>query len=740
MNISDFRRILRLDGLEAVEERWLELLEGPAIDVASSLGMLDVLINDEKADAAAPMADMLAEELLRRKAWGDALTALRGMFERFGESTRLRGWLVAAYRGSYGAEVNIDRIIDETGLRARRPLGEALERMERFLLFKPGEPVRHRSWGLGQVNEVDVRANSVIVDFAERPAHRFDLALAASALAKVTPESFEGRLIGDAEELRRLAAEDPAAVARLLLEDSPDGLNTKDLRKRLEGTVVEPGTWTRWWTRAKKAIYADPFIEVGRGSTPTLKLREEALEAAEEAAQLAEGSAYPQKKLTEIPVILGRVKTPREKVEALQRVADALARAGTECADRPALVFAFARLIEQVRKLCPEVSAEVSEPTPPANAPSLVEWLHELPTRDYCVALMNACRAAHADHWQDFLAAIVEHWDDTVGDMAVEELDRENPERLDALLLEILSRAERYWDPFVPLVRQVLAARLRCPEALAPEDLYRSLATGTNRLRSGLIRARGDADEAYKQARAVLADPKLVRTVLEATGSGEVSRLYSLVQSLRRLDPRPLRVLEHAIHEVHPEVFEHAHAKAGAEAEAILTTRAGLEKLRSQYDELVHEEIPKVADALGHAISLGDISDNAEYRSARQRQQDLVQRAKRMREDLGRAREATPEDIRTDAAGFGTQVTVTRLDTGARERYQILGPWDVDTSRGIISYLSPLGLGFTGTNAGQEITVRLPGSTVPYRVESIETAPGIAEDAPEPPEAPASSS
>jgi transcription elongation GreA/GreB family factor len=353
----------------------------------------------------------------------------------------------------------------------------------------------------------------------------------------------------------------------------------------------------------------------------------------------------------------------------------------------------------------------------------MVAWLAETPGKDYKRELIEACREFDPALHRECLSAVIRRWDSDVGDLAVEELRRTDAELLETLLLDILGRAERHFEAFVPLARQVLAGRMACPEALAAEDIYRSLATGANRLRSGVVRTREDAEQVYKVARAALTDPKIVKGVIAATPVPEVARLYALVSSLRRLDPRPLRILESAIHETHPEVLQPVADTRKPDENVIFTTPAGLEKLRRQYDQLVHEELPKVADALGHAISLGDISDNAEYRSARQRQQDLVERARRMREDLGRAREKTPEDVTGDEVGFGVQVDVTNLDTGEARSYQILGPWDVDAEQGIISYLSPLGRAFWGTRAGQEVTATLPGSSARYRIEAIRPAP-----------------
>lgn len=733
MNVSDFRRILRLEGVDAVEGKWLELLESGDIEVGPALSMIDVLVGEGQKDRARDMLDMLCEELLKRRLYGPALTALKRSFDLFGETQRLRDQFVTCYRALYTDSHPIEDIIDETGIRARSPLGEALARVDLFLFFTPGEPVRHRSWGAGRISEVDIRGASVVVDFLDKPGHRLDLKLAQTALTKLAPESFEGRLVTDPEGIAALARDDPAAVVRLLLETVPEGLTTKDVRKRLEGTAVAADEWSKWWTRARKAVYSDPFIEVGPGNAPLLKLRAEAFDPLAECLRLVEETTNARTLLAELPPLLKRVTRPKEHAEALGRLASFVARSAAETGSQP-MRWALVRLLDTIAKLAPDVRPARPDVVLPSTPEELGQWLGALPARDERLDLLAACVAAKGERASEFLADAILKWEADVGDHAVSELARLAPDRLETVLLEVFSRSETHFDAFVALVRPVLAGRLRFPEALSPADIYRSLAMGTNRLQSGVIPTRGRPEDVYKAARSVLVDQKIVEQVLKETPKAEVRRLYALVESLRRLDPRPLQILEASIGHTHPDIFAPQAATGAPDESVIFTTRAGLERLRRQYDELVHEELPKVADALGHAISLGDISDNAEYRSARQRQQDLVARVKRMREELGRAQVRTAADVKLDRVGFGVAVGVTSAATGARSTFQILGPWDVNVEEGIISYMSPLGRGFWGALPGTEVTIKLPDSTTVYRIDQLSLSPVLAAEAAAPAE------
>jgi transcription elongation GreA/GreB family factor len=144
-----------------------------------------------------------------------------------------------------------------------------------------------------------------------------------------------------------------------------------------------------------------------------------------------------------------------------------------------------------------------------------------------------------------------------------------------------------------------------------------------------------------------------------------------------------------------------------------------MERRSQEYRELVDKKIPANSKEIAIARSYGDLSENHEYKAAKE-MQGLLQRNKAELEVLlSRARGTDFANPRTDVAGIGTVIRATDLNTNHVERFTILGAWDSDPERGIISYLSPVGKALIGRKVGEEVEFELEGATHRHRLEEI---------------------
>src|SRR5208337_3885908 len=103
------------------------------------------------------------------------------------------------------------------------------------------------------------------------------------------------------------------------------------------------------------------------------------------------------------------------------------------------------------------------------------------------------------------------------------------------------------------------------------------------------------------------------------------------------------------------------------------------------------------------AMSKGDLRENAEYKAALEKQEMLKVTASRLKEEVQQAQIFNENETRTDSISFGTRVRLKNVKTGQTEEYVILGPWESNPSRNVISYLSPLGTSLWDHKAGEEL-------------------------------------
>jgi transcription elongation factor GreA len=155
-----------------------------------------------------------------------------------------------------------------------------------------------------------------------------------------------------------------------------------------------------------------------------------------------------------------------------------------------------------------------------------------------------------------------------------------------------------------------------------------------------------------------------------------------------------------------------------ATVEKMPMLQAGYEKLSAQLRDLKAER-PQIVDAIEEARAHGDLSENAEYHAAKERQGQVEASIADLEDKLSRAQIIDPSTLSGNKIVFGA--TVTLLDEDEKPiRYQIVGQAEADARLGMISYNSPLGRALIGRQVGDEVEVTVPSGDKFYLVDKIE--------------------
>ena len=144
----------------------------------------------------------------------------------------------------------------------------------------------------------------------------------------------------------------------------------------------------------------------------------------------------------------------------------------------------------------------------------------------------------------------------------------------------------------------------------------------------------------------------------------------------------------------------------------------GYEKLTADLKAL-RAERPKIVDAIEEARAHGDLSENAEYHAAKERQGQVEAQIAEIEDRVSRAQIIDPTSLSGDKIVFGATVTVLD-DDDKPQRYQIVGMTEADARHGRISYDSPLGRALIGKQVGEEVEVTVPSGDRFYQVKKIE--------------------
>jgi transcription elongation factor GreA len=151
-------------------------------------------------------------------------------------------------------------------------------------------------------------------------------------------------------------------------------------------------------------------------------------------------------------------------------------------------------------------------------------------------------------------------------------------------------------------------------------------------------------------------------------------------------------------------------------------TKEGYEKLKRELDHIIKIERPKNIKDIEEARAHGDLSENAEYHAAKERQGHLDAKKRELEHKLASAQIIDISKLTNEKVVFGATVTLADADSGDIKKYTLVGQEEADLKKGKISVQSPVGKALIGHKVGDLVTIKTPTKTVEYEIQEIQIA------------------
>ena len=148
-------------------------------------------------------------------------------------------------------------------------------------------------------------------------------------------------------------------------------------------------------------------------------------------------------------------------------------------------------------------------------------------------------------------------------------------------------------------------------------------------------------------------------------------------------------------------------------------TPEGHQKLQEELQRLIKVDRPKNIKDIAEARAHGDLSENAEYHAAKEKQSFLEGRIQELKTKLALADVIDPAKISQSRVAFGAKVTVIDLDTDEKKTFQLVGAEEADVKSGKISISSPVGRALLNKDVGDTVTIKVPAKTLEYEILEI---------------------
>ena len=585
---------------------------------------------------------------------------------------------------------------------------------EKLDALKPGTFCLHKSWGFGRIAEWNLLLNQILIDFAGKKAHPMQLQYAAENLTVIPAEHFLARKAGDLAATKKLAKDDPVALVRNILESLDGQATAQQISEWMVPDLFNETEWKRWWESARKQLKGSGAFSIPAKKTEPIQARAEGISHTDELTEAFNDARQPKQQVAALEQIVKfhpQFKEPEKQLQPVIATIENVASRNQKLHPELAFELVLGRddLLESFPQLKTTHIGLTLGKLIADEERRLTLILPKLPAAKE-KRILQALPAALGDRWS---ARALQLMQATHGRMVAQIPHVFRDAGQHAQLREMLERSIREHSATSEMLIWLCTERKDWRELINPELLAAIL--------SALEREQHSAPgRASKLQRLLMEDRQLFQDMFGNADIGLARDSMRRLQLSHLFDELTKRSLLARIVKVFPDLESMiAGAQPQEKAAPLVVSWSSLEKRKAEYEELVKKKIPENTKEISVARSYGDLSENFEYKAAKQMQAVLVRRRSELEQALQNARGTAFENPDTSRVSIGTIVTVRDKTSKKQETYTILGAWDGDPDRNIISYQTAIGQALLGRKAGE--TVALPNGE--FEIISIEPAP-----------------
>lgn len=655
---------------DAVESAWLERVDDAPEDLDFFIGSGRTLIGQGQEDLAKMLFRLLEEEIADDDNHRLRLKLLRRSGALFHSPKFLQAAVVESLRATHGGHGRFDDLLRIVGLnRAIERESDLWRRVDNLLSlldFDTGTIVTMDGHGVGEILDINTELESFRVKFPSAPPMNVGFRAAAKLMTAIPADSLRHRLVVEPEAASEVLENEPHRLLRELLEASGRAMSGAEIKKALHG-VLPQDRWTAWWAAARK----HPQVVTDAQKPNSYRWADSGEEARE--VLLAR---YRRSDLAGRLRVLGEVKNrPQLLSEVVERLRAEVLDDPTSTPEDIALTWVNLHRIHGGDRV--------------GQAP--VQLLQS-DARELAETLIQVEPASDRQTAYELLAEQRADWPEVVQGL----LNRESEPRLAGALLDQLAAEDRT-SALVDAIRKSSGAPalfVWVAEAAAEDARMRRLHP-VSLLRS-LIRARSkDGFESFRpRLTAMFESGGTVPRLLAELDEEQAAEAYAVIQRARIADTEREGLVA-SLETRFPGLRQEQRA-------GLYALRASIDSRREELRLLKEEEIPANRKAVEEAAALGDLRENFEYKSARERQEYLSSRVAQLEADLARVHPLDLNHVDKNEIRIGSKVV---LSGDPEVVYTILGPWESDPGAGVISYQSDLGRALLGKVIGDRVAV-----------------------------------
>ncbi|MCZ8343214.1 MAG: transcription elongation factor GreA [Leptospira sp.] len=713
-----------------MEEIWGNLVQNNYEDITFFDKIERILLGQREKTRLVGLLYPLVEPFKSMEEWDRVIYFLKKILEHEPASQKARNELIRSYKQKYVNHSLLEDFLKMSELgNNRKPVKLCITNFERNIVFDTGNYVMHRNWGVGKITSISQTGDSIYVDFEQKKEHKLSIQMAITSLKPLKKDHIWVQHFEDAGAVQTMFVENLAEFLVQLLKSYDNRMTTADMKNELIGRFLKADEWSKWWAKVKTVLKKEANIGMNPKKKDEVVYHEKPITHSETLIQKFQAITDVNKKLE---IAMEAVRDSDEAAEAGEFF---ITHYNEEELAKDTIRKLSAYLyLEEASKAWPgeEFSHKLREPELKALIQALpkeeaLKISKSLENTDIKKGFKDLIRAHHPEAINILIGLLFEVPVKVNRSVFQNLVSDEKYAELNLFIETVSNKSKENPEVFLWVAKSILSHAWKYEWMNVSEE---DLVLRVFRILKPLAKIEDKGTKLKNQAMDILfgKDTTLLKEILKNADDEYVRKLFALFKEVPYVTDLEKDQLLALINELKPNiVWDEYDSEEDADddplanlpQDVVLVTRKAFNAKKQEFEHLVNVEMAENSRDIGEAQEKGDLRENAEYKAAMEKQAQLQAAIKRLEAELKSARILDLSDIKTEKVGIGTTVKLKNKQTGESVTYSILGAWDADTEKNIISYQSPLAKSLLGKNIGNEATLVFGSTETVYEVLDI---------------------
>lgn len=687
--IKDFQKQINAQNYTGILQLWEEYCSGDEIDPIELKEILESIKNSKFADSFGKHVDAIIplwEQIQDHRISCDIIRIV--IDTQTSNSDKLRDITFNYLTKNYGSDPHFDLKMRLIGLQKTGPFQGSISNFELLNHINVGKFVFHTAgWGIGEIIEFSIVREQLTMEFDYAPGKKdLSFELAFKTLIPVSDDHFLAKRFGNPDSFEKEAKEDPAEAVKCLLRDL--GPKTAaEIKDELCELVIPADEWTKWWQSARSKLKKDTMVEIPGDLKEPFKIRQKEVSHEERLKKALESKpdadTFIQMIYTFLKDYPETLKNIEFKKNLIGKFTEILAIKEVSKSQALQIYFLLEDLSSDIAKN--HIGSIISE----TNPELMMKEIHILSFKKrFLIEIKN-----HLKNWKQIYLNLLFVVDYTpLRDFILTTLQKEKGD--DELLLKLKSliatphnHPEMYFWYFQKIMNN--DGEFPYSDNKGKVLLFESFLILLSHIENN-----DQYKELTKKIYLVLTQERyaLVRKIFQMSSLEEVKEFLLLASKCNSLTSHDLKIFRSLAQVVHPSLESSSKTQEHEDVhhdQTIWCTQNGYHRAKTRLEEIATKETVDNAKEIEIARAHGDLRENSEFKSALERRDRLQAEMKFLSDQIGHARIITEADIPTNKVGIGTVIECV-TDKGESISYTLLGPWEAEVEKNILSYQSKL--------------------------------------------------